>query len=267
VVEQSAPADGPGGDTGPVIVLVHGSLDRGATFRRVVRRLDGRRVLTYDRRGYQGSRRAGAADLEGHAEDLLALIEAADIGDGGAVAVGHSFGGDVVLTAAAMRPEAFTAVAAYEPPMPWLGFRRPPGQAAGPPDADPEDEVERFFRRMTGDEAWARLSAAGRAERLADGPALVADLRQLQRPTAPFDVTALVVPTTFGAGGPASAPHHRQAATWLTEHVRGAELIEIPAAGHGAHLSHPDAFAAFVIRAAARGTREGSAPLGRDGGR
>ncbi len=40
--------------------------------------------------------------------------------------------------------------------------------------------------------------------------------------------------------------------TWLVEHTPGAELFEIAGAGHGAHLTHPDAFAAFVRAAVAR---------------
>jgi pimeloyl-ACP methyl ester carboxylesterase len=36
------------------------------------------------------------------------------------------------------------------------------------------------------------------------------------------------------------------------EHTPDAELIEIEGAAHGAHLTHPDAFAGFVRAAVAR---------------
>ena len=126
----SRPAPAPGAAT---VVFVHGSLDRGESFRRVMRRLPELAIVAYDRRGYQGSRRGGVVDLGGHIEDLLSIAEAAASGGGPVVAVGHSLGGDVVMGAALAAPRAFRAVGAYEPPMPWLGFRRNrPGDGPAP---------------------------------------------------------------------------------------------------------------------------------------
>ena len=237
----SRPAAAPGAAT---VVFVHGSLDRGESFRRVMRRLPELTTVAYDRRGYQGSRGGGVVDLGGHMEDLLAIGAEARATVGGAVvAVGHSLGVDVVVGAALAEPGAF------EPPMPWLGFHRDrPGEARPwPPIAgDPGEEVERFFSRMVGAAAWARLSEQGRAERRADGPALVADFRSLRGEGPPFDVAALSVPSVFGMGGPTTQPHHRASVHWLGDHVPGAEVVEIPGAQHGAHLSHPDHFAAMT---------------------
>jgi pimeloyl-ACP methyl ester carboxylesterase len=113
-------------------------------------------------------------------------------------------------------------------------------------DEDPGVEAERFFGRMVGEAAWARLTDEGRAERRADGPALVADLRSFRVEGGPFDVTELAVPTVFGMGGPTSGAHHRQSVQWLGAHVPGATVFEIEGAQHGAHLSHPDHFAALA---------------------
>lgn len=274
--------------------MVHGSLDRGSSFTRTVRRLAEWGVVTYDRRGYQGSRDGSSpADLGAHVDDLLGVV-AGIPGSGGRIdggrvtAVGHSLGGDVVLAAAIQEPGLFGSVAVYEPPMPWLGIRRTTGSAsrparpatagaddpasrpARPAKADPDEEVERFFRRMVGDAAWERLPEAARAQRRADGPALVADLAALAG-SAPFDVTALSVPAVFGCGGPQSRAHHRDTVAWLAEHVPGAELVRIEGAGHGAHLTHPDGFAAMVrtaVRLGAAGAGAGGegAPGGSAGG-
>ncbi len=258
-VTEYRPAPAAADEAPPLVVLVHGSLDRGASFRRVVRRLGAVRVVTYDRRGYQGSRGGPdrPLDLAAHAADLVHLVRTLDPGPRGAVAVGHSFGGAVVMTAAARSPGDFGAIAAYEPPLPWFGFRR--AGAVAPPAEQPSDvEVESFFRRMVGDGAWARLTDGARAERLADGPALVADMRALHGTAeAPFDIDALRTPAVFGCGGPASTDRHRRTTAWLAAHVPDAEAVEISGAGHGAHLSHPGAFAQMVGRAAARA---GSAP-------
>jgi len=116
--------------------------------------------------------------------------------------------------------------------------------------------AERFFRRMVGDAAWDRLPDSTKEARRADGAALAAELDAIRVTEPPFDVTALDVPTVFGRGTE-SLPHHRATADWLVAHVPGAELVEIEGAGHGAHLTHPDAFARFVRDAVAR-----AGPLG-----
>jgi pimeloyl-ACP methyl ester carboxylesterase len=255
---------------GPIVVLVHGSLDRASSFNRTVFRLPDLAVVVYDRRGYQGSRTAGlAASLRTHVEDLLAITRVFDRlpADGAArtreppkvSAVGHSVGGTIVFGAAIAAPGLFASVGAYEPPMPWLGFRRPrrdPGRddvgrtARRPPD--PGEEAERFFRRMAGDAAWERLGERQQQERCADGPALVADLRSISGP-APYDVTALRTPAIVAAGGQKSAPHHLMTADWLAAHVALVRRTELPEASHGAHLSHPGAFATMVREVVALG--------------
>jgi hypothetical protein len=148
-------------------------------------------------------------------------------------------------------PRSFEAIGAFEPPMPWLGFRRQQangGQARGwpPMSEDPAVEVEHFFSRMVSPGAWARLTDEGRADRVADGPALMGDLRSFRSSEPVFDVTALAVPAVFGRGGEGSAPHHRRGVEWLGENVPGASVFPIEAAQHGAHLSHPDHFAAMT---------------------
>ncbi|MGA2837742.1 MAG: alpha/beta hydrolase [Acidimicrobiales bacterium] len=257
----------PDGDAAarPLVVLVHGSLDRAASFARVARRLDDVHTLTYDRRGYHRSRNAVPVHttVEGHVSDLLAVID-----ERPAVVVGHSYGGDIAL-GAALRPGGpgpILAVGAYEPPLPWLGQwarrngARPDG-SPHPPDEDPGEAAERFFRRMVGDAAWERLPERTKADRRADGPALAAELAAIRTTEAPFDITRLSVPAVFGRGS-ASLPHHRDAVAWLVENVPGSELVEIDGAGHGAHLTHPEAFARFVRAAIARAvpTDDGRAP-------
>jgi pimeloyl-ACP methyl ester carboxylesterase len=244
----------------PVVVLVHGSLDRAGSFARVVRRLDDLHTVTYDRRGYHRSRGALPLNttLDGHIDDLLAVIAGRP-----AVVVGHSYGGDIALGAALRHrgDPVLRGVVAYEPPMPWLGpwSRRPPDPAAsaaasrpgGAPDPEDPAAAERFFRRMVGDAAWERLPEAAKDERRADGPALEAELTAIRLPRAPFDVTTLAVPSTFGRGE-RSASRHRDTVAWLAAHTPDSELAEIAGASHGAHLTHPDAFASMVRSAVAR---------------
>jgi pimeloyl-ACP methyl ester carboxylesterase len=260
----SAPPEGlhvveHGGDASgltPTVVLVHGSLDRGASFARTVRRLPDLHVVTYDRRGYHHSRAMPVAtDLDRHVADLVALV-----GDGPAVVVGHSYGGDVALGAALASPGAIGAVGAYEPPLPWCEWW-PRRSASSIVNEDPARFAEGFFRRVVGDAGWERLTDGARAERQADGPALVAELGDLRRRQAPFDLAALRAPLILGRGG-TSVWHHRRAIDALVELVPEAEVIEIPGSAHGAPLSHPDAFALFVRRVVERGTGAPPRPAG-----
>ena len=234
----------------PLVVLVHGSLDRAGSFARVVRRLDDLHTVAYDRRGYDRSRHVVPVHdtLDGHVEDLAAVVD-----NRPAVVVGHSYGGTIAV-GAALRPGgpgSILAVAAFEPPMPWLGpwaSRQRSGTSTPHRmslDGDPELIAENFFRRMVGDSAWDRLPEATKEARRADGAALAAEMSAIRVTDAPFDVAALTVPSVFGRGT-ASLPHQRATPAWLAANVPGAELIEIEGSAHGAHLTHPDAFAQFV---------------------
>jgi pimeloyl-ACP methyl ester carboxylesterase len=236
----------------PVVVLVHGSLDRSTSFTRVIRRLTDIHTVIYDRRGYHRSRDAVPlrTTLDGHIDDLLGVI-----GGRPAVVVGHSYGGTIALGAALRHdpPSTITAVAAYEPPLPWLDLwaSRNASARSRYPNDDPATVAEAFYRRVMGPDGWERLSESAREERRADGPALVAELAAIRLTDPPFDVATLRLPAVFGRGE-RSLPHHRQAVAWLVEHAPGVELVELAGAGHGAHLSHPDGFAAFVRRAIER---------------
>ena len=118
-----------------VVVLVHGTLDRGNSFRRTMRRLEDVRVVTYDRRGYQDSRGAEPpVGVEGHIEDLLGIL--AEVG-GRSVVVGHSLGGAVAIGAALAEPERFAALGAFEPPISWLPVEGRDARGAIAPDLGP----------------------------------------------------------------------------------------------------------------------------------
>jgi pimeloyl-ACP methyl ester carboxylesterase len=229
----------------PVVVLVHGSLDRGASFSRVVRRLPELHVVTYDRRGYERSRREGPPlrTVHEHAHDLLTVIDGRP-----AAVVGHSYGGGVALAAALSSPASIRAVGAYEPPLPWA----PWWPHRSRPHTEPGAFAEAFFRRMAGDAAWERLPERAREARRADGPALTAELGALREGGPAFDVKELAVPALFGRGE-RSLDRHRRAPAELAALAPHGELVEIDGAGHGAHLTHADAFAELVRTVVRRG--------------
>lgn len=244
-VVESGPADA------PLVVLVHGSMDRSGGFAKVARRLQHhRRVLRYDRRGYGASLAVGGPfTVERHVADLAALLAGRR-----AVVVGHSFGGNVALGLADRHPDLVRALLVYEAPMswePWWPQRSAGGRAvaAARQGTTPEDAAEAFLRTMIGDSIWERLPGGTRAERRSEGHALVAELADL-RAGAPYDPAHVVAPTLV-AHGEHGRPHQVEGARVLASRLARAELVVLAGAGHGAHLSHPDAFAELVERTVA----------------
>ncbi|MGB6058704.1 MAG: alpha/beta hydrolase, partial [Microthrixaceae bacterium] len=268
----------------PTVFLVHGAMDRAASFGRVMRRLVEFDVIAYDRRGYAGSGptsqtaenpaprpgwdpqdartdpRAGLDALgldaiSGHAEDLRKLIEWS--GARHAVVVGHSLGGTVALALAAREhseqapgrsADVLVALGVFESPAPWLdGSFASVGRGAIEVAKAQGDEAgaEHFYRLMIGEKTFDRLRDRDKAARRAEGPALIAELRALRDPSLAIDLSTVTVPTIIGTGS-TSSTSLRHGAQLITEALPDSWGVEIAGAGHGAHLTHPDEFAAYV---------------------
>src|SRR5687768_1007595 len=80
---------------GPIVVLVHGSMDRSGSWVRVARELRDRHTLRYDRRGYGRSLDVGPGTMEEHIADLFDVIQGRVC-----VVAGHSYGAAIALAAA-----------------------------------------------------------------------------------------------------------------------------------------------------------------------
>ncbi|HVF31994.1 MAG TPA: alpha/beta hydrolase [Acidimicrobiales bacterium] len=233
------------------MVLVHGTMDRATSFAKAIRRLDGTQVLASDRAGYgtRAGERPPDPRVLGDAADLLARLD--DQGPP-AVAVGHSYGGHVALAAAIERPDLVRAVALYETPLAWMGWWPPDtagGRAVRRVDVEggtPADAAETFMRSIVGDEVWERLPAATQRARRAEGPALLADLRDIQRPgDPPYDPTSVTVPVVLARGRESTGQHRLGLDEWRRL-FPAAPVVLLDGAGHGGHASHPDGFADLV---------------------
>ncbi len=251
----------------PTVFLVHGAMDRAASFGRVMRRLVEFDVIAYDRRGYAGSGPASRSNpsldaISGHAEDLRKLIEWS--GARHAVVVGHSLGGTVALALAAREhseqapgrsADVLVALGVFESPAPWLdGSFASVGRGAIEVAKAQGDEAgaEHFYRLMIGEKTFDRLRDRDKAARRAEGPALIAELRALRDPSLAIDLSTVTVPTIIGTGS-TSSTSLRHGAQLITEALPDSWGVEIAGAGHGAHLTHPDEFAAYVRACAVRG--------------
>ncbi|MFV0308627.1 MAG: alpha/beta fold hydrolase [Desertimonas sp.] len=238
-----------GRPAGPLVGLIHGSLDRSAGLLRLARRLDGQAcVLRYDRRGYgRSTPHAGPFDMDAQVADLVTLLAGRP-----AVLVGHSFGGDVALATAVRHPELVRGVVVYEPPLSWLPWW--PTTTAGSQaldkngDGDGDDHAEaaeRFMRRLIGDHRWERLPARTRQARRDEGAAMIGELADL-RDRAPWEPAAVGVPVVALAGE-LGADHHRRGVAHLGEVLADVRTVEIAGAKHFGPNTHPDAVAAEVL--------------------
>ena len=171
----------------PMVVLVHGSLDRSASFARVLpaARRPPHRGLRPPRLPPLAPR--APAQHDPRADMSTTCWRSSTVAP--AVVVGHSYGGDIALGAALREPTASVHRGRRRLRTPdamarGLGTGRPgPRPDAVPATAgdpiDPEAAAaaaERFFRRMVGDAAWDRLPESAKVDRRADGPALAAEL-------------------------------------------------------------------------------------------
>jgi pimeloyl-ACP methyl ester carboxylesterase len=245
-IEELLPED----DQGSLVVLVHGSMDRLRSFARLAARLRACHVVGYDRRGYARSRGAGplAHSVGEHALDLVDVLDGRQ-----ALLLGHSYGATVALTVAEQRPDLVRSVVAYEPPLPWYEWwhdSNPAGHLSFD-GLDPGDAALAFVHRMVGDERFARMPERFRTELRKDGPAFVAEMGALRDSPAAFNPTQ-ISPRVLVVRGSDTIARQVRGCDLLAAELPDAELAIIAGAGHGGHISHPDALAALVLAEIAR---------------
>lgn len=251
----------------PTVFLVHGAMDRAASFGRVMRRLVDFDVIAYDRRGYAGSIPTAVDtapgtgvylqqhpnSIRGHASDLRTVIDWSQARH--AVVIGHSLGGTIALALASEGQPNLVSLGVFEAPAPWLdGSFADVGRGAievATADGD-EAGAEFFYRLMIGEKTFSRLRDRDRTARRAEGPALIAELRSLRDPALAIDLATVTLPVIIGTGSTSSSSLKR-GAQLVSEALPDAWGVEIAGSGHGAHLTHPDEFAAYVRACSTRG--------------
>ena len=229
------------GESSGEIVIVHGTMDRAAGFRRVVRRLPSFNVTTYDRRGYDGSRSVTPSRLlADHVDDLRAVCDACPRRP---LVVGHSQGALIALKMMESTPDHAIGAVFWEPPMLWHDWFVSVGDQLL--DLAPEEAAERFLRAMLTDRVWDRLPSAQREARAAEGQALLGDLVAARSPEATVDLSKVGGRILVGHGSE-SAAHQQRAALEVANGVADAERASVTGSGHGVHLSHPEEFASLI---------------------
>jgi len=231
-----------GPETDVLVVLIHGSLDRSGGMALLARQIhNSHRVLRYDRRGYGRSwPHKGPFTVEDQVNDLAELI-----GTRRVILIGHSYGGNVALRAAARLGDQVVGVSTYETPLSWMSWW--PGTTAGAMavTSSSSDAAENFMVRLIGEKRWNSLPERTRDERRREGPALVGELTSL-RETPPWDVESIRCAVFCGYGSRGLA-HHADGARWLAAHLVAGVLVELEDAAHGAPMTHAEQFVSALV--------------------
>lgn len=242
--------------SGPIVIFVHGVMDRGATFLNVTRGLDSA-WLIYDRRGYGRSEILAPPLFDGHVDDLVDLIDSdllASTRDEGVILFGHSLGGTIALAAASQRPSIVRSVIVHEPPLPWTDWW-PLQDENGLrlEDVGVDQAVQRIFSRTTGTATWEDLPLAVREKRLAEGPAMISELVSARR-RRPYDPAQLTMPCLISRGSQ-SFGHRERAQRELLAELPNATAHVVIGAGHNVQSSHPRETTEMVVAAVHGGGR------------
>ena len=220
------------GRSKPLVVMVHGTRDEGASFEPVATALPELQVAHYDRRGWGADPdwNGVPATVEEHVDDFFAFL-----GGRRASVIGHSWGGNIALRAAIRRPELIASVGVYETALPWA-----PWWPAGHRDLI-LGAAERIRAPRPGTPRQVRERALFVAEAVAGVD-------------APFEVERLRVPCVAGYG--TGSDERFIAGVRAFVELTSAELVTLPNATHMAHRDDVDGFTKFVRRVvAASGTR------------
>jgi 3-oxoadipate enol-lactonase len=203
----SGPADA------PPLVLLHALGERAIDWDVVSGPLSARRrVYAVDLRGHGDSEWTGDYSLELMRDDVLALLDGADLDD--VDLVGHSLGGVVAYLVAATRPERVRRLVLEDVPAPH------PRPVVAPVRPDGELDFD-----------WEMVLAVR---------------RQLDDPDPSWldDLARITAPTLVIWGGPQSPISFERVAE-LTQRIRGAQLVTIDA-GHLVHATKPSEFVTVV---------------------
>jgi len=241
------------GETGPPMVMVHGSWVGGNSWAFAVPGLSGSfRVVTYDRRGHNGSSAPRGGKMADDVEDLAALIQR--LGLGRSHIVGGSYGGIVALRFASAHPELALTVNVHEPPMVDM-LQIDPADAElhrsfwgnvepvrGHLEAGRNAEAAEVFVEGLFPGAWATIPEPARPLFAANGPTFLDEMND----TEAYGMTDLAL-GAIGArclltGGSESPLVFARVLAQLAPRIPGAQRYTFEGAGHVPHQSHVPQF-------------------------
>lgn len=258
------------GESGPAVVLVHGSWGDHHNWDAVAPALARSfRVLTYDRRGHSQSERPPTqGSIDEDVADLAALVE--DRGFAPVHLVGNSFGAAISLRLAAARPALLASLAVHEPPL----LRTLEHHPMFPAVAERigavlddlragrmEDGARKFVETIAfGPGAWDTLPPGMRKTLILNAPTFLDESNEPDS-LSPVDASALSQfdRPALVTQGDTSAPFFPLIVESVAAALPRARRHTFHGAGHVPHVSHPEEFVRIVggFVQEAEGARQG----------
>lgn len=192
---------------GEPILGIHGTGSSAMAWREAVEILSGLgRVIVYDRRGCARSERPEPyrTNVREHAEDAAALIRALDAAP--AIVIGRSYGGETAVELALAHPELVRALVLLEAASLSLDPEARAWEQAlvarveEAAERDRSSVAETFLRVVLGDEGWEGLPRRAREMFVANGPAILAELRGGSFEATEENLGRISVPTLLLTG-------------------------------------------------------------------
>ena len=225
---------------GEPIVCVHGTGSSAAVWGDAVEVLATRgRTIVYDRRGSFRSERPEpyVTNVHEQADDAAALIDA--LAASGAIVIGRSYGADIAVDLALRYPDRVRALALLEglestseAGKRWLtGLNERVFAAA---DVDLSRVAETLHREVLGDAVWEGWPEPAKQMFVANGPAIVAELRGGLPEVRPEVLGSITQPTLLVTGKD-SLPVFAEATHALAAAMPSARVERV----EGGHLINP----------------------------
>lgn len=241
------------GESGPAMVMVHGSWVGGNNWAFAVPGL-GRtfRVVTYDRRGHNGSSAPRGGRMADDVEDLAALIQ--HLGLERSHIVGGSYGSIVALHFASAHPELTLSVNAHEPPMADMlkidpadaelhrSFWEDVGPVRGHLEAGRNAEAAEAFVEGLFPGAWAMIPEPARPLFAANGPTFLDEMNDTEAYGMTDVALGGISARCLLTGGSESPPVFARVLAQLAPRIPGAERFTFEGAGHVPQQSHVPQF-------------------------
>ncbi|ONI85360.1 alpha/beta hydrolase [Actinosynnema sp. ALI-1.44] len=239
---------------GPVILLLHGGMDEGASWMRVAARLRSRfRVLRLHRRQYRlDLKTRGMCTMAEEVEHVRALVK---LIDEPMLIVGHSSGGVLALEALVALPEAFAGAVLYEPPCvigPPLGGQALARAQAAMTAGHQGKALAIFLRDIVRTPAWVAsmsgtfVALMPRLGRLA--PHQLDDCAAIDKVGLRLEAYARIDVPVVLLGGERSPDHLGERLDALENAIPNTERVRLRRQGHAANTFAPSRVAEIIAK-------------------
>lgn len=241
-------------ESGPPMVLVHGSWVGGMSWRFVVPGLsESFRVVTFDRRGHMTGGIPRGGTVHDDVEDIAALIQHLSLGP--VHLVGQSYGAALALRFAAVHPELVLSLNVHEPPIAGLLLADPADanlyseyfeafEAVRPHlEAGRNEEAVQAFVEGIFPGAFATIPAPALAIMASNAPTVLDELNDPGSYTAEYGLGNVKARTLLTQGSN-SPPFFDRVLRQVAAGVTGSTRFTFDGADHNPQASHAAEFVA-----------------------